>query len=41
MFGVDNSSLSHTDNLKNNSLILGEEDAFGINGSSGAPEKSI
>ena len=26
IFGVDNSSPSHTDNLKNDFLILGEED---------------
>ena len=33
IFGVDNSSSSHADNLKN------EGDTFGINGSFGAPEK--
>ena len=38
MFGIDNSSTSHTDNLKNDFLILGEGDTFGINGSFGAPE---
>ena len=41
IFGVDNSSLSHTDNHKNSFLILGEGDTFGINGSFGAPEKSL
>ena len=41
MFGVDNSSSSHTYNLKNDFLILGEGDTFGINGSFGAPEKKI
>ena len=41
IFGVDNSSSSHTYNLKNNFLILVEGDTFGINGSFGAPEKSI
>ena len=38
-FGVDNTSSSQTDNLKNNFIILGEGDSFGINGSFGAPEK--
>ena len=37
IFGVDNSSSSHTDNRKNDILILGEGDTFGINGSFGAP----
>ena len=41
IFGVDNSSLSHADNLKNNFLILGEGDTFDVNGSNGAPEKSL
>ena len=42
IFGVDNSSSSHTDNLKNNFLILGEGgDTFGINGSFGAPENKF
>ena len=31
--GVDNSSSSHSDNRKNNFLVLGEAAAFGINGS--------
>ena len=39
IFGVKNSSSSHTDNLENDFLILGEGDIFGINGSFGAPEK--
>ena len=39
IFGVDNSSSSHTDNQKNEFLILDEGDTFGINGSFGAPEK--
>ena len=38
-FGVDNRSSSPIDNLKNNFLILGERDPFGINGSFVAPEK--
>ena len=37
IFGVDNSSSSHTDNLKNDFLILGERDTFGINGGFCAP----
>ena len=41
IFGSDNSSLSHADNLKNNFLLLGEGDTFRINGSFGAPEKSL
>ena len=32
IFGVDNSSSSNADNLKNIFLILGEGDTFGING---------
>ena len=39
IFEVDNSSSSHTDNLKNDFLILGEGDTFGINGSFGTPKK--
>ena len=39
--GVDNSSSSHSDNLKNNFLVLGEKVTFGINGSFGAPEKGL
>ena len=41
IFGVDNSSSSHTDNLKNNFLVLREGDTFGINGIFGAPEKNL
>ena len=41
IFGVDNSSSSHAGNLKNNLLVLGEGDTFGINGSFGAPEKKL
>ena len=37
----DNSSSSHTDNCKNDFLVLGEGDTFGINGSFGAPEKKL
>ena len=40
-FGVDNSSSSHSDNRKNNFLILGKGLTFGINGSFGTPEKKI
>ena len=41
MFGVDNSSSSHTDNRKNDILVFSEGDTFGINGSFGAPEKKL
>ena len=41
VFGVDNSSSSHTDNCKNNCFVLGEGDTFGIHGSFRAPEKSL
>ena len=33
MFEVDNNSSSHTDNLKNDFLILGERDVLAVNGS--------
>ena len=39
--GVDNSSSSHSDNHKNNFLILGKSPTFGINESFGAPEKTF
>ena len=39
IFGVDSSSSSHADTLKNDFLILGEGNTFDINGSFGAPEK--
>ena len=41
IFGIDNSSSSHADNLKNSFLILAEGDTFGINGSFGAPAKQF
>ena len=41
MFGVDNSSSFHTDNRKNEFLILDKGGIFGINGSFGAPEKKL
>ena len=41
IFGVDNSSSSHTDNLKNNLIILGKGDTSGLNGSFGAPEEKL
>ena len=41
IFGVDDSSSSHTGNLKNYFLILGEEDTFAINGSFSAPQKKL
>ena len=39
LFGVDNNSLSHADNHKNNSLVIGECPTFGINGSFGSGDK--
>ena len=39
IFGFDNSSSSHLDNIKNVFLILGEGDTFGINSSLAAPGK--
>ena len=41
MFDVDNSLSSHTDNQKNDFLILGEGPTFGINRSFGSPEKKF
>ena len=38
-FGVDNSSSSHTDNCKNNVLVLGEWSTDDVNDSAGAAEK--
>ena len=40
-FGVDNSSSFHSDNRKNNFLILGEGPTYGNNGSLGSPGKKI
>ena len=40
MLSFDNSSSSHSNNRKNNFLVLAEGDTFGINGNFGAPEKS-
>ena len=40
-FGNDNSSSSHTDNPKNNFLVLSEGDTLSINKKLGAPEKKI
>ena len=39
IFGVDNSSSSHTDNWKNNFLVSGEGPTQNINDSTGAAEK--
>ena len=39
IFGVDNSSSSHSDNCKNNFLILGEGPTSHING--GSRKKSV
>ena len=41
IFEVDNNSPFHTDNLKNDFLILDEGDILVINGSFGAPEKKL
>ena len=41
IFGVDNSSSYHSDNLKNNFLELDDGDTFDINENFGAPEKSL
>ena len=41
IFGVDNSSVSHTDNCKNNFWMLGEGLTDKINGSVGATEKKF
>ena len=41
IFGVENISSPHSDNPKNNFLILGEGPTYGINGSFGSPEKSL
>ena len=39
--GVNNTSSSHTDNQKNNFLVLGEGPAKGINDSVGAKKKKV
>ena len=41
IFGVNNSSSSHTDNQKNNFLVLSEVPSYGISGSFGSPEKTF
>ena len=41
IFGVNNSSSSHTDNRKNNFLELGEGPTQGINNSTGSAEKKL
>ena len=43
IFGVDNNSSCHTDNCKNDFLVLvlGEGNTFGINGSVGVPKKKF
>ena len=41
IFGVDNSSSSHSDNHKNNCLILSEGPTYGINATFKSPEKSL
>ena len=41
IFGVNNSSLSHSDNCSNNFLILGEGPTSDISSSFCSPEKSL
>ena len=41
LFGVNSSSSSHSDNRKNNFLVLGEDPTYGINESFGSPEKKV
>ena len=41
IFGVDNSSSSHSNNRKNNFLMSGKGSIFGINGSFGSPERKF
>ena len=41
IFGVDNSLSSHTDNLMNRFLILGEDPTSGINKSFDSPQKKF
>ena len=41
IFGVNNSSSSHSVNRKNSFLILGEGLTYGINGSLGSPQKKF
>ena len=38
---ADHNSSSHTDNRKNNFLVLGEGPTYGINGSFGSSEKNF
>ena len=41
IFGVDNSSSSHTDNCKDDIWMLVEGDSFSINGNFGVLEKKV
>ena len=41
VFGIDNGSSSHADDLKNNFLVLGEGPTSGINEKFGSPKKKI
>ena len=41
IFGADNSSSFHSDNRKDNFLILGEGPTYSVNGSFGSPEKKV
>ena len=41
IFGVDNSSSSHSENGKNNFLVLGQGPTYGVNWSFGSPEENL
>ena len=41
MFYVDNRSSLHSDNRRNNFLVLGQNPTCGINGKFGEPEKKF
>ena len=41
IFGADNSSSSHADNRKNNSLVLDKGSTFRITGSFGSPKENF
>ena len=41
LLGVNNSSSSHSENWKNNFLVLGEVPTYGIDGSFESPGKKV
>ena len=41
IFGVDNSSSSHSEDGKNNFLVLGQGPTYGVNWSFASPEKNL